>query len=145
MYEKQKAGNNQITAYKDKRQNPNQSWAQTIDSIQAGFSRYPSWVESLRVQGNGYIQQYRAENKRYRSTKIPDYFNDTYNFNFIDDPEIQFRSLVSANIEDHEKDKSYDESNRIITSEYNNAIADVNKIYSEVLNGYEGFLENLDE
>lgn len=144
LYEKQKAGNDQITAYKDKRQNANQSWAQTIDSIQAGFSRYPSWVKSLRVQGNGYIQQYRAENKRYRSSKVPDYFHNDYDFNFIDDPEIQFRSLVSANIEDSEKDKSYDESNRIITNEYNNAIADVNKIYSEVLNGYEDFLKNLD-
>lgn len=143
LFRKQKAGNDQITAYKDKRQAANQSWAQTIDSIQAGFSTYPSWVNSLKTQGNAYINEYRAENKRYRSSKAPDYFDDLYDFDFIDDPNIQFRSLVSANIEDSEKDKSFDESNKIITSEYNNAIADVNKIYGAVLTGYEEFLENL--
>ena len=145
FYEKQQAGNNQITAYKDKRQYANQDWAATIDSIQAGFATYPSWVESLSVQGNAYINQYRAENKRFRSSDVPDYFSEKHIFNFIVDPNIQFRSLVSANIEDSEKDESFEKSNRIITTEYNEAIAEVNKIYSGLLASYEIFLQDLDK
>jgi hypothetical protein len=143
LYAKQKAGNDQLTDYKDKRAKANLDWAFTIDSVQAGFSAYPSWVNSLRKKGNSFLNSYRAENKRYRNTPEPAYFADEFEFDFVDDPNIQFRSLVSANIEDSEKEKSFNTADNIITSEYNDAIKKVNEIYSEINANFDRFLQEL--
>ena len=140
---KQKEGNYQITSYKDKRASGNKEWANAIDAVQAGFALYPEWVNSLRAQANSYVNSYRAENTKFRSSEPPDYFANPVELQMIADPAIQFKSLVSANIEDSAKEQSYNEADRIIIGEYNDAIVRLNRIYDEVRESYENFIKEL--
>jgi hypothetical protein len=140
LQSKQTLGNNQITNFKNTRADANRTWANNVDSVQAGYSNYESWVISVSNAGNNLLQQYRSTNKAFRSTKPPKYFQTTHDFGFELKPEKRFRSLSALNITDKEKDRQFDKANKVITTEYNQAIKTLNAIYGDIISGYQEFL-----
>ena len=140
LQSKQAQGNKQITDFKVLRENANRTWANNVDSVQAGFSDYETWVKSVSNAGNNLLQQYRSTNKAFRSTKAPEYFQNTHDFGFELTAEKRFPSLDALNITDKEKDHQFDKANKIIITEYNEAIKAVNEIYSDIIDGYQEFL-----
>ena len=143
LHSLQQDGNTQITNFKNKREDANKSWAHSIDSVQSAFSDYESWVISLDTAGNNLLQQYRSANKSFRSTDEPKYFQETHDFGFEAKAANRFRSLVSANLSDADKDAQFAACNQIIISEYNAAITELNGIYGELIGNYENFLGTL--
>lgn len=143
LHEMQQKGNNQITQFKNKREEANRKWANNIDSVQAGFSDYESWVHGLNKVGNNLLQQYRSTNKAFRSTSTPGYFSGQHDFGFERIAEQRFRSLVASNLSDENKDAQFSHANKVITSEYNAAIIELNIIYSAIIEAYEDFLSRL--
>ena len=143
LQSQQKVGNDQITRFKNKREEANKNWANNIDSVQKAFADYENWVKSLTVAGHNLLQQYRSVNKVYRSPAAPKYFNENYDFGFEKMASNRFRSLVSSNLTDKEKDEQFMEANKIIIGEYNNAIIQLNKIYSEIIEQFQNYLGRL--
>lgn len=139
----QKQGNQQITGFKKNREDANRSWANNIDSVQAGFTDYESWVKSLTKAGNNLLQQYRSTNKAFRSTEVPKYFSEIHDFGFEVSATQRFRSLIAVNLSDESKDKQYRQANEIIVTEYNAAIIELNTIYAEIIDAYQDYLSRL--
>ena len=137
---KQAQGNNQITKFKNDREEANRTWANNVDSVQAGFSDYESWVISISKAGNNLLQQYRSTNKAFRANKPPSYFQTTHDFGFEPTADRRFKSLAASNITDKEKDRQFDKANKIIIMEYNAAIQTLNVIYGDIIKGYQDFL-----
>ena len=143
LQSQQKAGNDQITRFKNKREEANKNWANNIDSVQKAFADYENWVKSLTVAGQNLLQQYRSVNKVYRSPAVPRYFNENYDFEFEKSASDRFRSLVSSNLTDKAKDEQFMAANKIIIGEYNNAIIQLNNIYSEIIEQFQNYLARL--
>ena len=143
LHSMQKGGNAQITNFKDKREDANKTWAHNIDSVQSAFVDYESWVKSLNTAGNNLLQQYRSTNKAFRSTDVPKYFKKSHDFGFEKLASNRFRSLISANLADSDKDAQFAAANQVIISEYNAAITELNEIYGEIISGYEDYLARL--
>ena len=140
MQSKQLAGNRQITNFKNDREDANRNWANNVDSVQAGFSDYENWVLSVSKAGNNLLQQYRSTNKAFRSTSAPRYFQKVHDFGFEPQATKRFKSLIALNITDKEKDRQFDKANKIIVTEYNDAIKSLNVIYGEIIDSYQDFL-----
>ena len=143
LHSMQEQGNHQITQFKNTREEANRRWANNIDSVQAGFSDYESWVKSLSKAGNNLLQQYRSTNKAFRSAPAPNYFSELHDFDFEGSAAQRFRSLVAANLSDEDKDKQFSQANEIIITEYNSAIIELNTIYSEIIDAYQDYLSRL--
>ncbi len=143
LYNLQRSGNKQFLKLKEDRLQANIQWGHSIDAVQRAFTDYEVWVKNLNIAGNNLLKQYRAKNKQFRASPPPEYFDKEFDFGFELNPEKRFFSISSDRLSDPEKRSILDEKEKLITSEYTDAIEEINGINNKTLEEYQDLLKRL--
>ncbi len=116
------------------------SWTNLVDSTQKIKELFNKFNESIRTALDTSINNFRTENKTFRTTDVPKYFEDEVPTEFIQSFEAVYVAVVDEYMDDNElrikstKDKNMiEEDYKLMTEKYTNFFRNENKELNNIV------------